>query len=260
MKKSQLRSIIKETIKAVLSEEEFVDASTGEVAPGPRDRIPGEEDSGNKEVDDAMAVAKKVWPHDDITKVEPAGKVSNGTSQAFRVETGQSTYYKWLLRNDKNGQWSSRGPGRQNRWAVVTEKALGEPNITRDKEYVTDPVMSAVNLEGVVDSEKDGRLEKIKSWAEKSLRNVKNVELDVAMSEKRGGEYYRIDTSVRSYYIIYNPIKGTWAQLGLSEMSTTGGVAAYQTPFAFSKRGYSKKGYEGSKALGYTLAKKPYEE
>jgi len=46
----------------------------------------------------------------------------------------------------------------------------------------------------------------------------------------------------------------------LSEMSTTGGVAGYNTPFAFSKnKKGSKKGIEGSKSIGYTPVKKDWE-
>lgn len=42
-------------------------------------------------------------------------------------------------------------------------------------------------------------------------------------------------------------------EIRLSEMTTTGDVAGYNVPSAFSKRGGSQRGLEGSESLGYTL-------
>lgn len=44
-------------------------------------------------------------------------------------------------------------------------------------------------------------------------------------------------------------------QKDLDEMTTTGAVAGYQTPFAFSKKGFSKAAIKASKSLGYTPVK-----
>ena len=398
MKVDQLKTIIKECIKHVLKEEEFVDPFTGEVAPGPRDRIPGEEndkqknsqweyiDNGFYKISDQLAKKLNVGKlpgagMEKLVKAPTGFKTQNGYVWLAMTRVNQKPVWSirdsggWKLdkglavleeshidldTGSENSQWIHQKGSDYEIWGVVLNKnkgggemtltftsyngsksgkaamkstknwypipekisssevpdfakdkikqqlirlgksaqvserrALVEPDIDKDREFKTDPVMAAVNLEEVSKpykfivvgqgsgnvyyvSNSDSLEKTLEEFKDETVRTGEDADSVGHTNPKivQSGEGYlgiEVPSSDEGHFLVIdinssnpivqqeikdlNLIKYADEYLKdreeyLSEMSTTGGADGYQTPFAFSKRGYSKRGLEGSKKLG----------
>jgi len=208
----------------------------------------------------AEQVANSVWG--SVYNVMPKGERKN--TVFYRVTLHSSSGPVKYLKQDAQGRWFSMNPPQQIWRPVDSTKVATEPetaaapiqecdcapgcNCPGDpmKGDTTDVrTMDAVNVaEGMKynDYLKGGSAVREAYFKWKELAKWKK-------------------TNVIDFVAGWNAALEHVETLGLNEMTGTGAVAGYQTPFAFSKRSSgSKKAMDATKKAGYKLAKKGYQD
>lgn len=136
-------------------------------------------------------------------------------------------------------------------WKDVPSDKLSEMTGTAAASPVSTPM--AFSKRKIRESDEDNDIDKVLSKENQRtilayLKQHETVNFDTlakAISQQLG-----INVTGQHLYTLYlNNIVGKT----IDEMTTTGDVSGFNIPAAFSKRGGSNKGLEGSESLGYTL-------
>ena len=238
MRKSSLRKLIKDII---------LEALANKYGQG-----------GN--LDAAEQVANAQWGNVHI--VMPKGEEQNNVF--YRVTLHSSNGPVKYLKQDPNGKWYFMDPP-QKVWRPVNPAQVPQQptnecgcapgcNCKRDKmDGDAEGTMATANLSGPSFEEKEVSEIDEEPVDEGTKQILQNIIDNLEDSEKLSREQlvYKIDIIKK---ILQNLIGSQ-----ISEMTSTGAVAAYQTPYAFSKKaGGSKKAMDATEKSGYKKAEKGY--
>jgi len=212
-------------------------------------------------------LANKLWPdptdpspdargHWRVKRVKqhPSGEISYIVSQ--EIQAIQTRHFI-----NKGNEWYYFNPqakGTDRKWKKVTDSEVRVPRVPGEEgdagyanEETGTSAVSPVSKPFAV-SKKNVKEGQYISSTNDAIQKIK--------AAGKYDEFIRIyGRTPEDYFAEYEhktPDVWTWVMNDLniiSEMTTTGDVAGYNIPAAFSKRGGSEKGVQGSEKLGYTL-------
>jgi hypothetical protein len=204
----------------------------------------------------AEQTANSIWS--GVYNVMIKGESNNEVF--YRVTLHSSSGPIKYLKQDAQGRWFSMNPPQKIWTPAKTAQVATEP------EQATAPVKECdcapgCNCKG---DAMQGDTTDVHTMdtanVDESINYVRNsTAVSSAYEEwtKHSSKYTKKPSAV-SFVSGWNAALEHIKTTGLNEMTGTGAVAGYQTPYAFSKRGGSKKAMDATKSIGYTPAEKGY--
>jgi len=256
MKKSELKKLIKECVKEILCKE-----------------------SHWEEPEEKYYSNLVSWEKDNVDAVSGKYKGEPLNNYGFPYKVGSVVPKEVGFRRLAMGNWNDAKKAKNNNLKLGRPLGMSESMTTRTE--LDTGIMKAVNLENEFDGKKwpkhNAKISKEEMEEAKTVAHKiwQPVYLTTFHSTSLDGKHkffeIRLHSATGDRHWMYKDEHGKWfyskgtgveskfvpADEYLKEMSTTGGVAGYNTPFAFSKKSTgSKKAMDATKKAGYTPVKK----